>query len=76
MITYGIYSIKDTVTGNFSDIIIMVNEEAAKRYFMGLCQESKIKNDLQLYCLGSYNVETGEIESKVDFIVGGADFNV
>lgn len=76
MIKYLIYSIKDTITGNFSDIIPMVNEEAAKRYFNGLCQESKIKNDLQLFCLGSYDIETGEIESKVEFIIGGADVNV
>ena len=73
MIEYEIYSVKDVVTGNFSDIQIMVNRDCAIRWFKGLCAESKIKNDLQLFYLGTYNLSTGEISSAVDFVVGGSD---
>lgn len=68
---YEIYSIKDTVTGNFSDIKIFNNEASAVRWFRGLCDESKIGQDLQLYCLGTYNIENGEIHCLVDFIANG-----
>lgn len=73
MIKYAIYSIKDVVTGNFSDIQAFVNRDQAIRYFKGLCAESKIKTDLQLFELGEYDIQTGEIVSKVEFILGGAD---
>lgn len=73
MIKYAIYSIKDVVTGNFSDIQCFVNRDQAIRYFKGLCAESKIKTDLQLFELGEYDIQTGEIVSKVEFIIGGAD---
>ena len=58
MIKYAIYSIKDVVTGNFSDIQAFVNRDQAIRYFKGLCAESKIKTDLQLFELGEYDIQT------------------
>ena len=70
---YDIYSVKDVVTGNFSDITPFVNKDSAIRWFRGLCAESKISSDLQLYKLGIYYIETGVIESSVEFVMGGAD---
>lgn len=70
---YKIFSIKDVVVGAFSDILIFPNTDVAKRYFKSLCAESKVKNDLQLFALGSYNSVTGEIESDVTFLMGGSD---
>lgn len=54
---YKLYSIKDVLSGNFTDILIFNNEEMAVRYFNGLCAESKIKDDLQLFCLGSITLK-------------------
>ena len=70
---YEIYSVKDVVIGSFSDIKIMSNEAHATRWFKELCEQSKIKEDLQLYRLGVYSTETGCINSDVVFIVGGAN---
>lgn len=72
---YSIYSVKDVVSGSFTDILPFSNEAMAIRYFKGLCSESKIKNDLQLYKLGTYNIETGDIVSSVEFIAGGSEYN-
>lgn len=70
---FEIYSIKDSVTGQFADIRPMVNRAQAIRWFDDFCGESKIGRDLQLYSLGSYDVQTGEITSSVEFVKGGAD---
>lgn len=70
---YELYSVKDVLSGNVGEIVIMPNEAMARRWFAGLCSESKIKNDLQLYRLGTYNVQTAEIVSAPEFILGGAD---
>ena len=70
---YKLYSVKDTVSGNFSDIQIFNNDEVAKRWFFNLCAESKISRDLQLYYLGDYDVQTAIIIPSVEYIAGGAD---
>lgn len=71
---YLMFSIKDVLSGNFTEILLFNNKEMAVRYFNGLCAESKIKDDLQLFALGTYNTETGEIVSNVEFIKGGVDY--
>lgn len=68
---YNIYAIKDTITGRFSPIEIRVNDGEAKRWFNNLMAENVNKKDYQLFYLGEYNIETGEVSSKVDFIIGG-----
>lgn len=70
---YFLFSIKDVLSGNFSDILIFYNVEMAKRYFENLCKESKISKDLQLFCLGEFDIRTGEIQKAVEFICGGVD---
>lgn len=68
---YNIYSIKDSLVNRFSDILYFPNEAVAVRYFDTLCKESKISKDLQLFCLGTYNLDTGDLTSKVEFIKAG-----
>lgn len=72
---YCIYSVKDVVTGNFSKPELFINKGAAERWFDGLVAESKIGKDLQLFELGVFNVNTGEINAGVIFIKGGASVN-
>lgn len=71
---YFLFSVKDVLSGNLTTIELFPNKEVAVRWFNGLCQESKIKDDLQLFCLGCYDTKTGEIFSDVEFIKAGADY--
>ena len=70
---YQLFSIKDVLSGAFNEILIFQNVELAKRYFQNLCAESKIKNDLQLFRLGEYDVETGITSTATDFIMSGSE---
>lgn len=70
---YKLFTIKDCLSGAFNEILIFQNIELAKRYFQNLCSESKIKNDLQLFCLGEYDVEKGITSTAIDFIMSGSD---
>lgn len=69
---YNIYSIFDRVTGNYGDLCLFRNDEDAKRRVAYSMKENPYKEDLQLYCLGEYNVETGELlpKAKPAFICG------
>lgn len=69
----NIYSIKDVVSGSFGNLVLQANDQLAIRTFKGICQDSKIAKDLQLFKMGSFNVEEGKIESKVEFLIGGED---
>lgn len=71
MFKFILCSVKDTVTGLFSEIHSFINFEQATRWFDGLCSESKISKDLQLYTLGHFDSQTGDIESNVQFIKSG-----
>lgn len=71
-------SIKDSITGEFSTITIVKNEQeafrAAKLLVSKPSDDLKFKlNDLQLYSLGSYDNETGEIVPNVKFIINLID---
>lgn len=71
---YGLYSIKDNVTGKYGDIYIAINENQAVRQFDLICSKSDFAKDLSLFALGNYNLDTGVIESSVDFIKNGVDY--
>lgn len=68
---FKLYAVKDTVSGQFNRIELFNNEQVALRYYNSLLKESKIACDLQFYCLGDYNIETGEIAPNLEFIQGG-----
>lgn len=69
----NIYSIKDVVSGHFGQLMLQSLDQLAIRTFKGICEDSKISKDLQLFKLGSFDTETGIIENKVEFILGGAN---
>lgn len=71
-----IYAVKDTVAGAYMNPFYLNNDEVAKRSFKQACMDEnsqyhKIAKDLQLYRLGTFNDETGEIKAKVEFLASG-----
>lgn len=68
---YQLFSVKDCCSSQFSEIKPFVNQGTAERWFKNLCAESKIAQDLQLYYLGEYDIQTGEIKPCCTFICGG-----
>lgn len=57
------YTIYDRVGATYSDIKLFNNEALAVRWFKNFKVESKFGADLDLYYLGQYNLNTGEIKS-------------
>lgn len=68
---YGMYSIKDVVVGNFGQIQLFNNDHAAKRWFLNLCKTTDVAGDLELFKVGVFDVETGEILPALEFLIGG-----
>lgn len=73
--TMKIYSIKDTVTGNFSAIVTAVADGVIIRDIQNALKNADKTNDLvmnskdkDLYRLGDYDLDTGIITSNVEFI--------
>lgn len=74
---YGIFAIKDVKVG-FMQPFIQVNDAVALREFTNIVNSgssvvSANYTDMELYRIGSYNQDTGLIESKVDFLIKGSD---
>lgn len=73
------FAIKDTVTGQFEDPFYMTNRgEAVRALRAGVNSQqetkiSKFAGDLALYELGSIDIQTGEFESKIDFVCNAID---
>lgn len=66
------YSIFDRASQLFGEPFVCVNDNVAQRKFMAICQGAKIMApDLQLYKLGSFNQQTGDIIMAKEFIAGG-----
>ena len=68
----NIYAIKDTKVG-FLQIFISSNDYTALRDFSNVVNTDGTLiysnyEDFELYCLGTYNQENGEISSDVKFI--------
>lgn len=72
-----IYAIKDTIVGAFTAPFYQKNNSVAIRTITNaINNERELQNnakDLQLYCLGEFNEETGEIQSNVEFIINIID---
>lgn len=66
-----LFSVKDIVSNQFSNIEMFTNEEVAKRWYNNLLKESKIASDLQLYKVGTFNIESGAVISCFEFVQGG-----
>lgn len=74
---YGIFAIKDVKVG-FMQPFIQVNEAVAVREFSNIVNRgeslvSQNYSDMELWCLGSYDQDTGSIESDVRYVVKGTD---
>lgn len=75
---YKIFCIKDTMVG-FMQPFLQVNEAVAVREFTNIVNSegssivSQNFKDMELYCLGSFNQDTGTIENDVSFVIKGAD---
>lgn len=73
-----IFSMKDVKVG-FANPFYQVNEEVAKRAFKLAVTDKtgelfKIKDDLELWELGSYDEQTGKITPiEPNYIMGGKD---
>lgn len=69
-----IFCLKDNVIGKFMNPYLMHNEEQAKRELkiaVNYPDNKDLKNkagDIQLYKLGEFNDNTGEIKSEVEYI--------
>lgn len=75
-----IYAIKDTVTGNFSQITQSPLDVAIMRDLSNVLKQGDKNNELvvnmkdkALYCLGEYDVDTGLIVPNVKFITNLVD---
>ena len=69
------YAVKDELANRFLSPVLMSNENEAKRQFKSQVNNIQIwkdnPSDFSLYCLGSFNEETGEIWYKPEKIIGG-----
>ena len=68
---YEVYSIKDVVAGQLSEPRLFINGAVAERWFQtSFVDKSEIATDLQLWRIGTFNSETGEIVSAPEFVRG------
>lgn len=76
-----IYSIKDTTIGSFMNPFYLQNDNVAIREFSNVIKyapaENNIKRnakDMELFCLGEFDEESGIIKSEINFLVNGANY--
>ena len=69
------YSVKDELSNRFLAPVLMMSEDEAKRQFKSQINHIEIwkdnPSDFSLYCLGSFNEETGQLIGSPTKIVGG-----
>lgn len=58
-----LYSVCDTVAEEFGPIYSCKNDEVAKRAFHDLIKDSSTPLDYDLYFVGTFNTDTGFIDS-------------
>lgn len=75
---FNLYSIYDRVSGEYGSIFMEKNDSLAIRKFNYLASNSKmVSADLELYVLGFFDTETGELvaENKPVFISKYSEVN-
>lgn len=76
---YNLYAVKDTVTGEFGAPYLGKNDnEAIRGFAYGVNAPSNNlihthPEDMQLFKMGEFDIQTGEITSKVEFLKNGAE---
>lgn len=68
--TYGIYSIQDTLIG-FNAPFIMSNDEVAKREYHNYLNNTPNSEDMRLFYLGTFDDTNGKIENVTPVQVEG-----
>lgn len=71
-----VFSIYDKVSGLYGAPLCFVNDNVAKRHFLMVCDKAEFDpTDLELYSLGTYDVERGQILAfeQPKFIMRGID---
>lgn len=68
-----IFAIRDIKSGFANTLLLYPNKEVAIRHYRALCSDEasllcKCKEDFELWCLGSYDMTNGTIESAPEFI--------
>ncbi len=80
---YGIYCIYDDAAGIFTAPTIDISDESAIRNFQKMCSDAGSMmnfkpSDFSLYSVGSFDVETGNIDTLVPpsrIVVGSSGFS-
>lgn len=75
-----LYSLKDAKLGKFGMPFVAPNDEIAKRMLdstikAGDTTVAEYPEDFQLFLLGSYNDDTGELTSELKFIANATEFS-
>lgn len=76
----NIYAVKDTIQGAFMNPFYLQNDQVAMRSFKNTIESEQMNTikmnakDMQLYKLGEFEEETGEIKSEVKFLVNGSHY--
>lgn len=67
----GVYSVRDTVSGQFSDICTSGSDAEAVRGFKAQLNSPEfpryIARDLSLVCIGEYDAQTGVVSGYENF---------
>lgn len=72
---FGLYCIKDNVSGDFGNIIQLKNNDVAIRYFGLTCEKSPIAKDLVLVKVAIFDSETGCLgDCGNEVVCKGVDF--
>ena len=75
----NIYAIKDVVVGTINNPFYLTNDNEAKRAFKNAINANNGTQiclnyaDMQLFKLGEFDDQTGEITSKVEYLISGAE---
>lgn len=75
----NLYSIKDTKLGKFGMPFTAPNDDIAKRSLTSTIRAggnniSEYPEDFQLFKLGSYDDDTGELTTEVKFLANATEF--
>lgn len=71
-----VVAIKDVVVGEFGDLGTFKTLEVAIRAFDVSTQKSPYAKDLQLFKIGDFNIDSGELVPDFKFIKNGGDEHV
>lgn len=68
-----VVSVKDVCTGVFGDVCCFDNESSARRSFNHSVSSSPFRSDMQLFFVGWFDTETGELTPDLSFLQSGGE---